>query len=70
MITLTTLQGERFVLNAEEIHRVVHAGDTIVVCKDGMRIRVRESFESIVEKSIGYQQEKHAPMLVGGKDDL
>ena len=69
MITLTTVQGEQFVLNADEIQRVIHAGDTIVVCKNGARVRVRENFDSIVEKSIGYQQKKHMLPIASGKDE-
>tara|TARA_R100000008_G_C3460763_1_gene104025 strand:- start:324 stop:533 length:210 start_codon:yes stop_codon:yes gene_type:complete len=69
MITLTTLQGEQFILNADEIERVIHSGDTIVICRNGMRVRVRENFDSIVNKSINYQQKKHhMPVLVNDKE--
>ena len=56
MITLTTIQGEEFVLNAEHIFRIIDAGDTIVVCNNGKRIRVREKFDSIIDKSIDFHK--------------
>ena len=69
MITLTTLKGEKFILNADQIQRVVDRGDTMVICTNGMRMRVRETFESIVDQVIRYQQKKHHMPLTGPHED-
>lgn len=64
MIVLTTLKGENFILNADQIQRVVDRGDVMVICNNGMRLRVRETFESIVEQVIAYQQKKHMMPII------
>ncbi len=43
MILLTTLQGERFVLNCDEILRVLRVPDTVVELKSGKRFYVSEA---------------------------
>ena len=69
MITLTTLKGEKFILNADQIERVVDRGDIIVICSNGMRVRVRENFDSIIEQVLNYQQKKHMmPILTVEKE--
>mgnify|MGYP003119091398 CR=1 FL=1 len=64
MIALTTLKGEKFILNADQIERVVDRGDIMVICNNGMRLRVRETFDSIVEQVISYQQKKHSMPII------
>tara|TARA_B100000508_G_scaffold108664_1_gene86775 strand:+ start:428 stop:631 length:204 start_codon:yes stop_codon:yes gene_type:complete len=64
VIVLTTLQGEKFILNADQIQRVVDRGDTMIICNNGMRFRVRETFDSVVEQSIKYQQKKYVAPIV------
>ena len=64
VIVLTTLKGENFILNADQIQRVVDRGDVMVICNNGMRLRVRETFESIVEQVIAYQQKKHMMPII------
>jgi len=64
VIVLTTLKGERFVLNADQIQRVVDRGDIMVICNNGLRLRVRETFDSIVEQVIEYQQKKHMMPII------
>jgi|1_EtaG_2_1085319.scaffolds.fasta_scaffold00108_45 uncharacterized protein YlzI (FlbEa/FlbD family) len=70
MITLTTIQGEEFVLNAEHIFQIIDAGDTIVVCNNGKRIRVRENFDSIIDKSINFHKRRSMPSTNGNSKNL
>ena len=69
MITLTTLKGERFILNADHIQRVVDRGDTMVICNNGMRLRVRESFQSIIDQVINYQQKKYSMPIINQHEE-
>jgi len=54
MITLTRLNGDRFVVNAEAIRFVEERPDTTITLIGGDRVIVAESMEEVVERSIDY----------------
>lgn len=54
MITLTKLNGHRFVLNAELIRTVEQSPDTLITLTTGERMMVRESMEAVVKQSVEY----------------
>jgi flagellar protein FlbD len=59
MIKLTRLGGEPFVLNAELIRYVETRPDTFVTLTTGERVVVTESMDEVIERTIGYQRQKH-----------
>ena len=54
MITLTRLNGDAFVLNAERIRYVERTPDTIVCCDNGEKMMVKEALEDVMRKAIEY----------------
>ena len=54
MISVTRLNGERFVLNAELIRTVEESPDTIITLINGDHIVVREKMAEVVRLSIEY----------------
>jgi len=54
MISLTRLNGQRFVVNAELIRTVEALPDTTVKLINGDTIIVLESMQDVVDKSIEY----------------
>lgn len=54
MISVTRLNGERFVLNAELIRTVEESPDTIITLVNGDHMVVKERMEEIIRLSIEY----------------
>lgn len=54
MITLTRLNGQPFVMNAEKIRTVEKTPDTIICCDDGERLMVKEEMGEVLRKAIDY----------------
>ena len=54
MITLTRLNGEQFVMNAEKIKYVESTPDTIVCCDTGEKLMVRETLKEVMHRAIEY----------------
>ena len=54
MITLTRLNGARFVVNADSIRFVEERPDTTLTLIGGERVIVAESMREVVERSIDY----------------
>ncbi|RMH29041.1 MAG: flagellar protein [Planctomycetota bacterium] len=54
MITLTRLNGDRFVVNAELVRTVEERPDTTVTLTTGERLIVRESLEDVVDLAVEY----------------
>jgi len=54
MITLTRLNGKRFVVNAELIRTVEAMPDTTVKLINGDTIIVKENMDDVVDKAIEY----------------
>lgn len=55
MITLTKLNGDEFVINADLIERVEGGSDTVVVLSNGHQYVVRDSRETIVARVVAYR---------------
>lgn len=56
MISLTRLNGTRFVLNADLIRVVEENPDTVITLVGGEHLVVRESMREVVARSIEYQR--------------
>jgi flagellar protein FlbD len=54
MITLTRLNGQPLVVNAEKIRYVECTPDTVVCCDHGEKLMVRESMQEVVRRAIEY----------------
>lgn len=54
MISLTRLNGQRFVVNAELIRTIEEQPDTILTLINGERMIVKESMREVVARSIEY----------------
>jgi flagellar protein FlbD len=54
MITLTRLNGQAFVVNAEKIRYVESTPDTIVCCDSGEKMMVRETLSEVTRRAIEY----------------
>jgi len=59
MIKLTRLSGEAFIMNADLIRYVEERPDTFITLTTGERLVVTESMDTVVERAVRYQQEKH-----------
>lgn len=56
MITLTRLNGQPFVLNAEKIRYVEQTPDTMVCCDNGEKLMVRETLTEVIQRAIEYSR--------------
>jgi flagellar protein FlbD len=56
MITLTRLNGKKFVLNAELIRTVESNPDTMVTLVNGDHFIVKEEMQDVVDAAIRYGQ--------------
>lgn len=54
MISLTRLNGHRFVLNAELIRTVEENPDTVITLTTGEHLIVRESVREVVDLAVEY----------------
>lgn len=59
MIELTRFNGERFVLNADQIETVEATPDTLVRLLSGKKFVVRETVETVVERALEYARRVH-----------
>ncbi|HOB19092.1 MAG TPA: flagellar FlbD family protein [Candidatus Atribacteria bacterium] len=59
MITLTTIKGSSFYLNADLIEKLEELPDTVITLANGKTVRVRESAELVVQKIIEYKRAIH-----------
>lgn len=54
MITLTRLNGNQFILNADRIRTVESVPDTIVQCEKGENYIVKETMQEVIRRAIDY----------------
>jgi flagellar protein FlbD len=54
MITLTRLNGQEFVINAEKIRYLESTPDTLVCCDNGEKLMVRETLREVTRRAIDY----------------
>lgn len=62
MITLTRLNGQHFVVNAEKIRYVEATPDTMVCTDHGERLIVRESLDEVIALAIEYARKIRKPL--------
>ncbi len=62
MITLTRLNGQKFVLNAEKIRYVEATPDTLVCCDHGERLIVKENLDDVIKLCIEYARKIRKPV--------
>ena len=62
MIKLTKLKGDKFILNADQILHIEKCGDTIVHYPGGA-VRVKETPEQVVNRSLKWHQKKWIPIV-------
>ena len=56
MITLTRLNGQAFVVNAEKIRYLEQTPDTLVCCDNGEKLMVKESLQEVIRRAIEYSR--------------
>jgi flagellar protein FlbD len=54
MITLTRLNGQAFVINADKIRYIESMPDTVVCCDTGEKMMVRETLAEVMRRAIDY----------------
>jgi flagellar protein FlbD len=59
MISVTRLNGEEIIINADMIEFIEVTPDTIISMISGKKILVMESSDAVQEKMIEYQQKIH-----------
>jgi len=62
MITLTRLNGQTLVVNAEKIRYVEATPDTLVCCESGEKLLVREPVQEVVRRAIEYARLIRRPL--------
>lgn len=56
MISLTRLNNEKFVLNADLIEFMEETPDTVITMTTGKKIVVRESVDVVIDKIVKYRK--------------
>ena len=56
MISLTRLNGQAFVMNAEKIRYIEQTPDTVVCSDTGEKIMVKENLQEVVRRAIEYSR--------------
>ena len=54
MISLTRLNGQPFVINADKIRYIESTPDTVVCCDTGDKMMVKESLQEVMRRAIDY----------------
>lgn len=62
MITLTRLNGQPFVVNAEKIRYVEQTPDTLICCDNGEKMMVREPIQEVIRRAIEYARLIRKPL--------
>lgn len=62
MITVTRLNGQQFVINAEKIRYVEQTPDTVICCDTGEKMMVKESLQEITRRAIEYARMVRRPL--------
>jgi flagellar protein FlbD len=66
MITLTRLDGQELVVNADHILTAEPTPDTVLLLSTGHKLMVRESVAEVVERVAGWQRRVHGGLEVRG----
>lgn len=65
MIKLTRLNGDQFVLNAEQIRFVESRPDTFITLTSNDRLIVKETVDEVIQRSVEYSRTVRS--LVGAR---
>ena len=57
MIAVTRLNGNRFVINAEQIRFIESTPDTMITLLSGDKVMVKEPLEEVVQLAVHYQRQ-------------
>lgn len=64
MVSLTRLNGTRFVVNVELIKFIENTPDTMITLVSGDRVIVKETLDEVVNKAIVYQRQVRSLAIV------
>lgn len=67
MIEITSINGEKFVLNSDLIYKVEEHPDTIITLLDGKTLRVSESAEEITNRIVEFKRRIYTVFLEASK---
>ena len=56
MISVTRLNGKKFVINAEQIRYIENIPDTMITLVSGDKVMVKETLDEVVAKAIEYKR--------------
>ena len=59
MIELTRFNGDRFILNTDQIEMVECTPDTVISLLTGKKVLVKESVAEVVERALEYARRIH-----------
>jgi flagellar protein FlbD len=62
MITLTRLNGQQFVVNADKIRYVEQTPDTVVCTDHGEKLMVKETIQEVIRRAIDYGRMVRRPV--------
>ena len=62
MITLTRLNGQPFVVNADKIRYVEQTPDTVVCTDHGEKLMVKETMSEVIRRAIDYARLVRRPI--------
>jgi len=62
MITLTRLNGQAFVMNADKIRYIESTPDTVVCCDTGEKLMVKETIAEVTRRAIDYARVIRRPI--------
>jgi len=63
MITVTRLNGQEFIINAEKIRYIEQTPDTVICCDTGEKMMVKESLQEITRRAIEYARLVRRPLM-------
>ncbi len=70
MVELTSLNGQRFILNADLIERIEARPDTIVSLTSGKKLIVQEAVSEVVSRLMHYRRSIFMPVETNVDVDL
>lgn len=56
MIHVTRLNGKEFIINCDMIKFVESTPDTVITLADGDKLMVRESVDTVIERTMNYRK--------------
>ena len=62
MITVTRLNGQPFVINADKIRYLEATPDTLICCDNGEKLMVRETLNEVTRRAIEYARIVRRPI--------